>query len=408
MSRLGRSVVSAARGQPLLTLTGKYQYVLKVRFSPVRLLLASLFPCLASLVLAGCRITPSFEGLSPEEACAEIGYAIANKTMECEGDLALSQEHFDEFEADYECRVLPESEGRAASDASYDAAFECVSTVLLLTCADAKLDGGDYHDWLRGACVEAVSYGGTDDTSCAAVQARVREMLDLCSDLPDATRDYYVASFEAQYECGLDESPAAYAGCLGSLNCDTPIQTWADLVDRLASCGTILAARDRTGCEALEDAGPLYAEAACGVRADLTAPAYEAALARATCRSEATAGEVAECISHLGMSTAQPSFDCSGLADGGTEALFWQRLVEQPTCCQAVLDPCDCFGGRVEEVVFACTGDESLARSTAARALDLGLCTACELTLAACPQAATEEEWTTALAAAIEGAGPCE
>lgn len=59
-----------------------------------------------TLALAAC---PSLHTLPEEQACVEIGYAIADRTYACTSDPDLANERYLAFEDAYDCLDLPDA-----------------------------------------------------------------------------------------------------------------------------------------------------------------------------------------------------------------------------------------------------------------------------------------------------------
>lgn len=93
------------------------------------------------LLLVGCA-----HDLPDEQACLEVGWAIAARTSECEGDAELGAERFEAFEAAYTCQ--------ASSDPAVDlelALYECPLVLRNLACELVVTYGDDLTAWLSSS-----------------------------------------------------------------------------------------------------------------------------------------------------------------------------------------------------------------------------------------------------------------
>lgn len=99
-------------------------------------------PAFASL-LAGCA-----HELPPDQACLEIGYAIAARTEACDGDAEGAVDRLEAFESDYVCTVPELIEPAQERDL-----FGCSLVLRNLAC-ELVLDYGDDLDaWLASSPV---------------------------------------------------------------------------------------------------------------------------------------------------------------------------------------------------------------------------------------------------------------
>lgn len=129
---------------------------------------SSIHPLVGAIGLCTLVCLSCFEDLPGDEVCRDVGYSIANKTLECTDDVSLSNERYENFMKQYHCLVsdLPSDEALldgVISDPPRDLVgeqYECASGILNLTCAQIGAFGEDYSKWLVSAsphCAEVYS-----------------------------------------------------------------------------------------------------------------------------------------------------------------------------------------------------------------------------------------------------------
>ncbi len=107
----------------------------------------SLRPLVALAALAGCD---SISPMPVDLPCREAGYAIAARTAECTGDIALGERRYERYRAQFAC-----IEWSADDPALWDTGnvgaedlFSCSFTIRNLPCEVVADLGDDIEAWL--------------------------------------------------------------------------------------------------------------------------------------------------------------------------------------------------------------------------------------------------------------------
>ena len=99
-------------------------------------------PIASLLLLAGCP-----KNLPDDQACVEVGYAIAARVEQCTGDADLGESLYDRFEAETTCRLPVKDEASIVYEQPV-LAFECAFVTRNLACELAVEYGDDLSLWL--------------------------------------------------------------------------------------------------------------------------------------------------------------------------------------------------------------------------------------------------------------------
>jgi hypothetical protein len=86
--------------------------------------------------------------LPAEQACLEVGYAIASRTEACTGDVDVAVARQEAFTAAYACDLPP-----LASPEQENHLYTCALTVRNLACELALEHGDDLDAWLASSPV---------------------------------------------------------------------------------------------------------------------------------------------------------------------------------------------------------------------------------------------------------------
>jgi hypothetical protein len=89
-----------------------------------------------AIMLGACGEPVELEG---QDLCDEVGYAIANRTFQCENDPELGNRRYEQFQRDYRCQE------KVAFEESRDGS---ICPIDELTCDEVKENGQDLEWWL--------------------------------------------------------------------------------------------------------------------------------------------------------------------------------------------------------------------------------------------------------------------
>jgi hypothetical protein len=108
---------------------------------------------LLSCLAASC----GYGEITGSQVCFDVGVAIANKTLECTGDVALADVRFEAFEAFTTCRL---GDGPIDDPGPY----ACHSAIRALKCSEAERYGENLAGWLsQFGCSLVLSFSGSWD-----------------------------------------------------------------------------------------------------------------------------------------------------------------------------------------------------------------------------------------------------
>ena len=214
--------------------------------APLLMLLASI-PCF----VPACRCSQDPEVLSHDAACDEIGYSLANRTVNCGESAQRGNEVFEEFTSSFSCNAA-EPAADAAKDASgsFVSILDCAEAMLLVSCDLLVGPGASLRAALESspACINAIASqdGGSLVAPCESES--LTRCGDECVNL-DGDDDHCGA---CDHRCPGDKS-LHYAGdcksgvctimCLDShLDCDNDAANGCEVnrledIDNCAGCG---------------------------------------------------------------------------------------------------------------------------------------------------------------------------
>ena len=102
----------------------------------VRFVVAASFGAFGALCFGGCGNPVELDG---QDLCDEVGYAIANRTFQCENDPELGNQRFEDLRRDYRCQEeMAVAESRDGS----------ICPVNALGCEEVKENGQSLEWWL--------------------------------------------------------------------------------------------------------------------------------------------------------------------------------------------------------------------------------------------------------------------
>lgn len=108
--------------------------------------------------LVGCTLVEPMPGDQP---CKEVGWAIASRTHDCTGDVALANDRHAAFDDRAEC-IEWEADDPALDEIGAEDLFSCAFTLRNLPCETIEALGDDFEAWLETdeACAYVVSLKG--------------------------------------------------------------------------------------------------------------------------------------------------------------------------------------------------------------------------------------------------------
>lgn len=121
----------------------------------------SLLLAVGALSLASCD-----QELPGDEICRDIGYAIANKSFECDGDADLANKRYEDFTSRYTCKIkdipgedqlLDDRISEPPRDSVGDP-YKCSAAILQFTCDKVAQIGEDYDQWLSASSFCGAAY----------------------------------------------------------------------------------------------------------------------------------------------------------------------------------------------------------------------------------------------------------
>lgn len=95
------------------------------------------------LLVMGCPTE-----IGPDDICKEVGYAIAGRTQECTGDVALAESRYTAFSEDYTCIA---SQGRDTAIYLTEDLYACPLGIRNLACELVESYGDDTDAWLQAS-----------------------------------------------------------------------------------------------------------------------------------------------------------------------------------------------------------------------------------------------------------------
>lgn len=112
----------------------------------------------AILSLGGCKL---IEPMPSDQPCKEVGWAIASRTHDCTGDVALANDRYEAFRDAAEC-IEWEADDPALDAVGAEDLFSCAFTIRNLPCETIDELGDDLGAWLEvdEACAWVVKLEG--------------------------------------------------------------------------------------------------------------------------------------------------------------------------------------------------------------------------------------------------------
>jgi hypothetical protein len=91
-----------------------------------------------------------------DQVCRDTGYAIAARTLDCEGDVDLADQRYEAFRKRYECQV------RDLERDPVDVYYHCVAKISEANCTRIHNFGNDLERYLQlsPACAQFLSGPG--------------------------------------------------------------------------------------------------------------------------------------------------------------------------------------------------------------------------------------------------------
>lgn len=115
----------------------------------------------AALALLGWLTScgESYRGMPTDQVCRDTGYAIAARTLDCEGDRDLADARYESFRENYECLV------RDLERDPVDVYYHCVAEISGADCTQIARFKNNLSRYLRlsPACAQFLSGPGLED-----------------------------------------------------------------------------------------------------------------------------------------------------------------------------------------------------------------------------------------------------
>ena len=113
---------------------------------------------LAGVGLGGCKL---IEPMPSDQPCKEVGWAIASRTHDCTGDVALANDRYEAFRDAAEC-IEWEADDPALEAVGAEDLFSCAFTSRNLPCETIDELGDDLPAWMEvdEACAWVVKLEG--------------------------------------------------------------------------------------------------------------------------------------------------------------------------------------------------------------------------------------------------------
>jgi hypothetical protein len=309
----------------------------------------------ATLLVAAAGCSPSYDAYSVDDACAQIGAAVANKALECTDDADEASAIYDQYSSRFAC----------SPETTAEQALACDTLIHNAPCGGRDgFDPGDL-DTLLASC-DALALDLRSDRGCGAIAHRldlVASSVDGCLTPPPGFAtigDWFLATFA----CSPTDTPETVRACRDAMGCSTgPIALTRQIVDAPQCAGVVDFAKPPDVCGLVRDS---FAEqlTQCGMGAYVpdVSSWFDATF---TCDATATVQRADVCF----------SISCPWLPGGsssGHEAPNAQDAILKleddmySLGCAAALDQHDCgWRHAVELWIFGCTGHEAFAHDTA-------------------------------------------
>lgn len=113
---------------------------LDLRGASLMRVVALLGLCLPGMAAVACG--QPYEAFPLDQVCRDAGYAIAARTLDCEGDTSLAQQRYDRFNRDYRCGVT------SLERDPVDVYYHCTSQISGASCEQIRSFGDDLGKYL--------------------------------------------------------------------------------------------------------------------------------------------------------------------------------------------------------------------------------------------------------------------
>jgi hypothetical protein len=115
------------------------------------------------LALVACLTAcgESYKGMGRDQVCRDTGYAIAARTLDCEGDSDVAEARYNAFLEDYECLV------KDLQRDPVDVYYHCVAEISAASCTQVRRFEDDLPRYLAlsPACAQFLSGPGLEEES---------------------------------------------------------------------------------------------------------------------------------------------------------------------------------------------------------------------------------------------------
>ncbi|MCS6900842.1 MAG: hypothetical protein RMJ98_14725 [Myxococcales bacterium] len=120
--------------------------------------------CWLPIILLGWSACLSPDEIPEGEGCRDIGYAIANKSFECDGDFQKANERYEDFTRRFACSYRNPTFEESVFYGAQPPHFSCSRAILQLPCEQiARYPSDDYAWWLSAADCGGVISGNLPD-----------------------------------------------------------------------------------------------------------------------------------------------------------------------------------------------------------------------------------------------------
>lgn len=303
--------------------------------------------------MLGC--SPTYDDYTTDDACAQIGAAVANKALECTDDADEATRVYESYSARFSC----------APGTTAEQALACDTLIHNAACGGQRgFDPADLDPLLSGCDALGLELG--PDHGCGALAHRLDllSQYDGCLPTPDGSSSVD-AWFSDTFACSPSDTPTSVRACRDALGCASgTIDLARAIVSEPACTGVVSFATPPDVCGMVRE--HLSEQlVACGMGAYVSDVAswFDASFA---CDAEATLQRAEPCFS---LSCPWlPGGSISGhQAPNPSDAILKLDEDMYALGCAPALSGHQCsWRHEVERWIFGCTGRESFARETAA------------------------------------------
>lgn len=212
---------------------------------------------LLPLWLSSCG---SFEPVTAQDLCDEVGYAIAAKTLECSGDADQANRAYEDYRAQSSCP--------GGNEPVEVGTTSCSEEVLNVSCDTVNVAIDDLGSWVPSSC-GALNSGSSQ--GCARIW---RPVIAGASSCPNSD---VVQVLQSRYACAANAPPGRYSTCSLSEDCAGRPATYLDNVQyallTAPQCAGVVEPTDTSACAVvkwtLESAADVRVEAGVVAPADI-------------------------------------------------------------------------------------------------------------------------------------------